>query len=298
MSWFNNAIRHLEQTDHLIHYPKSQINEVEKTLFYTYPPLLNTNTNSTDDVSHMLDVLHMRLIQNGKSAMLLYADEQLLKNVWSLKCGNPDNYRWIVPFPGEFHFLYHVTHAIFRLFSPFLLSVANLISRSNITEDFLSSYWYKQEDFLILVIEAIHQWLLKLRGIEKDNINFDILEIVKNNEIVYYVLYFYWHFGLFYWNLRQSIRKGVISDVKHAWKYAWPLFSATNKTNYTKLSLIATYLDNFTCNSIKILLDNRLCNITGMYGRGIPPDLLTEKVIANLVFLKLAIFYKISAICA
>ena len=78
-----------------------------------------------------------------------------------------------------------------------------------ITIDFLSKYWYKQEDFLLMVIEGITKWILQLDGFPAAAINEQlsieaILKQVDKNKTVFNLLYFYFQYGLFYWNLRQE----------------------------------------------------------------------------------------------
>jgi len=63
-----------------------------------------------------------------------------------------------------------------------------------------------------------------------------LLDGVENNKTTYNVLYFFFHFGVFYWNLRQEIHKGNVNAVSYAWIYSWPLFYVTNKYHqYEKL---------------------------------------------------------------
>src|SRR5689334_8053660 len=102
-----------------------------------------------------------------------------------------------------------------------LLEFVNSISRTNITIDFQSCYWHKQEDFLLLVTEAILHWLWQLEGVPTTSTAQQLLTAVKNNKPVYQLLYFLFHFGLFYWKVRQEIRKGNVETVTFAWKYCW-----------------------------------------------------------------------------
>ena len=57
-----------------------------------------------------------------------------------------------------------------------------------------------------------------------------------------------------------------------------PLFHVTNKFQYEKLCLIATYLQEFTHPAIREVLDKRLCNLTGIPGHFVGTDMVTEKV--------------------
>src|SRR5690348_6989744 len=62
-------------------------------------------------------------------------------------------------FLGEFHFCIHIVHGIYCLFSWLLLDMAAFLGWEKLKVDFLSKYFHKQEDFLLLVFESIHCWL-------------------------------------------------------------------------------------------------------------------------------------------
>ena len=131
-----------------------------------------------------------------------------------------------------------------------------------ITIDFLSKYWYKQEDFLLMVIEGIKKWILQLDGFPaaaaiNEQLSIEaILKQVEKNKTVFNLLYFYFQYGLFYWsNLRQETRRGNVAAVaEYAWQqYCWPLFHvAANKyQQYEKLCLISTCIQHFSHPAIK-----------------------------------------------
>ena len=144
--------------------------------------------------------------------------------------------------------------------------------------DFKSCYWHKQEDFLLMVTEGTLCWLLQLGEFPQGATVGEIMEAAKPNKSLYHLLYFLFQFGLFYWKLRQELRKGSVRAITYAWKYCWPLFHATNKFQYEKLCMIATYVQEFSHDAIKEVLNNRLCNLKGIPGHCIGTDMLTEKV--------------------
>jgi hypothetical protein len=282
-TWNTRNKLFLQHHRHINDYPKgiSQINTVDKTLYEILPPCVNMNTNSKEDTSRWADRIYGLLVEGNARLVVVHGDEQTVALLWSMITQEPDEYMWLLPFPGEFHLLIHVTHAIYRLFSPFLLYVANALSRQNISVDFPSEFWYKQEDFLMLVIESIGKWIERLRDFDNTISAAQQLKLMEHNYLSYYLFYFYYHFGLFYWNLRNSIRKGDIVEVQYAWKYSWPLFYVTNKYQYTKLCMIAVYLENFTNPNVRTILQHRLCNLKGEKGHSIAADMLCEKVLSR-----------------
>lgn len=279
-NWYTSALHHLEQSPtkpaHLFHYPTGAP-PVSKTLFNIEKPLLHVDTNSYKDVEAFLLTIFCKMEQQHRLA-IIFGDEQLVSLIWSCITEDPDEYMWVLPFPGEFHLTLHICHGIFRLFANLVNIVANLTSRQNITIDFQSCYWNRQEDFLLLMIEGTLKWLLQLRDFPKQATVGEIMTAARANPSFHYLAYFLFQYGIFYWNLRQEIRKGNVETVTYAWKYCWPLFHATNKNHYTKLCMIATYIKEFSHDAIKEVLDNRLCNLKGISGHCIGTDMLTEKV--------------------
>ncbi len=277
---YTSAVQHLNQPSikpvHLFHYPTGAP-AVSKTLYTIEKPVLHVDTNAYKDVETFLNRIYCRMEKQHRVS-IIFGDEQLVSLIWSCITSDPDEYMWVLPFPGEFHLSLHICHGIYRLFSNLLIKVANSNSRQNITIDFKSCYWNKQEDFLLLVIEGTLKWLLQLRNLPMNATVGELMNAANSNPSLHYLLYFLFQFGLFYWNLRQEVRRGNVGAVNFAWKYCWPLFHVTNKFQYEKLCLIATYIQEFSHDAIKEVLDNRLCSMKGISGHCIGTDMLTEKV--------------------
>jgi hypothetical protein len=98
-----------------------------KTLFKVMEPMLHVDTNAHKDVDSFLDQVYSK-IQHSHRLALIFGDEQLVALIWSVITTNPDEYMWVIPFPGEFHLLVHLLHANYRLFANLLLPFANLLS--------------------------------------------------------------------------------------------------------------------------------------------------------------------------
>jgi hypothetical protein len=266
------AAREFSNTSALFQYP------VEKSCIEVLDPLVNADTNNHSDVEAFLNRVYAKICQLGVRMGVVFGNEQTVSLIWSQIAEYPNEHMWVLPFPGEFHFLVHVTHGIFRLYSFLLLPFANFLGRTKITVDFLSKYWHKQEDFLVMFIEGLLKWFQQIRGLTDRVSAEQVLKHVEKNKTAFCLLDFLFHHGLFYWNLRQQIRMGDVNAVKYAWKFTWPLFHVTNKFQYEKLCLIATYLQEFTHPAIREVLDKRLCNLKGIPGHFVGTDMVTEKV--------------------
>jgi hypothetical protein len=86
------------------------------TLIYQ-PPLYDTGTASYQDVRRILARIHDYHIKClGQRIVLVVGDHQTYDRMLKLKINSTSNeYSWLVPLPGEFHFKWHVTLALHRL---------------------------------------------------------------------------------------------------------------------------------------------------------------------------------------
>ena len=97
--------------------PPMQCQPAEKTKYEVLQPIVGLDTSSYNDVEAFLVKLYGRVKDTSSiRAVLLYGDEQLVSMIWNQMCENPDEHMWLLPFPGEFHFLVHITHAIYQQF--------------------------------------------------------------------------------------------------------------------------------------------------------------------------------------
>ena len=90
------------------------------------------------------------------------------------------------------------------------------MNRDKLRMDFQMEYFYKQEDFLLLVWESIHKWFESVIGRLNNKTVLELLKTVEKNQPVHELLYFYFYFGTFYVKLRQNIRKGYTTGLTHA----------------------------------------------------------------------------------
>ena len=241
-------------------------------------PLIGADTNSHNDIEFFLTKVYARIKNASYRVAVIYGDEQTVALMWNQIAEFPNAHMWVVPFPGEFHLMVHLTHGIYRLFEKLLMPFASFLGRDKITVEFLSKYWHKQEDFLVMLVEGILKWLVQVKNVPTGLTAQELLSRVTNNKTTYFYLHFLFHFGLFYWELRQQIRMGNTTAVTYGWKYSWPLFHATNKYQYAKLCIIASYCQHFSHDAIKNVLENRLCNLSGWAGHFMGTDMVCEKV--------------------
>lgn len=264
-------------TGHVFEYPKNGLN-YPKSRLSVMPAILDVDTTSYKDVQYFLDQLSLWCDWQHYAITVVFGDEQLVDRIWKLRCANPEDLQWVIPFAGEFHFCLHIVHAIYRLHARLLKEIASFLGRTNIEVDFVSRYFHRQEDFLLLVFKGIHRWFEGIANKPVDVLVAGLLRACEKNKPVHQLLYLYFHMGTFYVHLRQEIRRGQVRDIGAAWLYCWPLFHSTNKTLYTRLSLITAYTLYYAHPVVKEALGQRLANLRGIPGHCIGTDMVTEKV--------------------
>jgi hypothetical protein len=262
---------------HVFEYP-TDAPEYPKSKIMVLHPMIGVDTTSYRDITYFLNKVFRWRKQHSYQIILLFGDEQFVDRVWKIRCLDPDNWYWVIPFPGEFHFCVHIVHGIYRLFSRLLMDMAAFMERDKLKVDFLLKHFHKQEDFLLLVFESIHSWLEGVTRKPEGATPEDILKACEKNQPVHELLHLYFHFGTFYVYLRQNIRRGYTMEITAAWLYCWPLFHCTGKALYSRLSLLVAYISQFSHPVVRQQLEHRLANLKGVPGHCIGTDMVTEKV--------------------
>ena len=98
---------------------------------------------------------------------------------------------------GEFHFMMHFCHAVYRLgFHDYLEPVAKAFNLTTLCVDFKLRKWNKHDEFLLLFTEASCNWLSGMLSEMYDN---------RCNEIL----------GMLPQNLRNAPYEDILNAVRH-----------------------------------------------------------------------------------
>src|SRR5690348_14133928 len=100
-NWYDSLSVTLLSERNLFDYPTTAP-PVTRTKVNILQPILNVNTAAYADIQHFLTKLYVQIHNTGSHLAIVYADEQLVALMWELICASPDNYMWMMPFPGEF----------------------------------------------------------------------------------------------------------------------------------------------------------------------------------------------------
>lgn len=274
--WFSH-MKEVCAAGHVFEYPRNAP-PYPKSKITVLPPIVDVDTTSYADILVFLNKAFVWRNTHKYAILLMFGDEQFVDRIWKVRCADPANWYWLIPFPGEFHFCLHIVHAVYRLHPRLLMDIAAFMERDKVKVEFLSKHFHKQEDFLLLVFESIHHWFGTVANKPENFTVLQLLNACQRNKSVHELLYMFFYFGTFYINLRQNIRNGLTNAVSQAWLYAWPMFHSTRKSLYAQLCLLSSYITNFAHPAVREKLHSRLANLRGVPGHCIGTDMVTEKV--------------------
>jgi hypothetical protein len=189
-----NVVKHLDIYDSLLHRPIDGPRAIISK-FEILPPRIHLNTASYADMEKYLKWLVDEIVLKRKyRIMILWGDEQFVSRIWHLILKDPYYYGAIVPLPGDLHFLFALTHALYRLGGKhYLIPLAIHMQFLDVKIDFLTKYWDKQEEFMIIVTEGILRWLKDISDkstVMKNLTVHQLLTRVQDNKKVIYFLIF------------------------------------------------------------------------------------------------------------
>ena len=131
---------------------------------------MNISTAAYEDVDKILVRIDEELIVGkGMKAVLCVGDQQTFSRMWSLKLKHPDQYSWVIPCSGDFHYQFHVAEGIHRLaYGPIMKWFVQTMDMSNtIKEDMKDTCHMKYIDhFYQLVIKSVLTYLTDVYGEE------------------------------------------------------------------------------------------------------------------------------------
>ena len=130
-----------------------------------------------------------------------------------------------------------------------------------------------------MVTLAIGQWITEC--FEKStyiNIS-DWLHSIKGNRLAYELAYACLHYFIPYWATRSSLKYNKFADSEVWWRYWIHLFIATNKTNYSRMSIRFLWVMWSLNPIVKQAYDqHRVLSFSREEGSGIPYDGVCELV--------------------
>ena len=244
--------------------------------------------------------------------VFLGADQQLYDRMVTLIRENPDEYGWIIPVAGEFHFTAHCVDAVHRLYWNGLVGwvVKKLESEKIVKKNEDNITHYKQYDrFYQLLTVAIltvlsevvpldllmqPELLLKqcrgnaglwcmVRGWRgrRCRRSYRCVNFVpyQRHSGAFMLIHYLFYAGLPLLALRTAVRSNNHDAIDYMWLYMLPMFRAAGKTLYSKLCVhvIHTYY-RLKPELRTIFNQHRTASLRGNNGRNVGWDFTLERM--------------------
>jgi hypothetical protein len=224
--------------------------------FVINPPMMHLTTSSAANVETILATVHQRLCAQLRwQKVVLIGDQQTFSHMWNLKVRRPQELSWLLPFPGEWHFVMHICMAIFSTWWDGLLApLVGCCGRKGLEKHMKPSKWPMFDEFLKVVAMALSEWLVEVGGDELPDDPLEVLQAVQSNKAAHTCVAFLFYIGHFYVGLREAIRQQRIAIMDWAWDWAATIFHQAHKTKYLQLAVTTQHILKHCHPSLAIVL--------------------------------------------
>lgn len=242
-------------------------------------PLLNCSTLKYEDIERVVSEFFRKFMHGtARTFAFISGDQQVWIKLWYLRTRQPDKYRWLVPIPGEWHWQWHILKGIYKVFgSTILLPLSRTLGYREL--DLEAKNFHYAEDFLEIVTIGILNFALPLLEKRSNLTVQQWLHTLKPHSNLYEVIYACFYYFVPYWCTRRMIRYNDHENLEEHWRYWVHLFLATNKRNYSILSIRFLWILKSLNPNVRNLFNlSRVFSFTGKEGTGIALDGLNELV--------------------
>jgi len=194
----------------------------------------------------------------------------------------PESYKSIVPFPGDFHAAVHMLMAMHALWwVPLICWVVNQtdLSVQSISEEWSSVELYNRYRFLYEVaIVGILTYICETVPDELLSQPALLLEVAADrNQGLEVLLYFLFDFGFPWLGFRQATRKGDSSAMDSMYALVLPWFRVTGKHQYARICIDYIWAILALNPALSVIWAKyRTCSLLGNPGRDISWDQANE----------------------
>lgn len=257
-----------------------------------HAPFLDRSTSFYADIEASLGHFHQQFLHNTPLTYLFVAgDEQTFTLMWKLRIAAPEQYQWLVPIAGDFHWYWHVLKGIFRVWGRWMfVPIARLLEWRKF--DLAAKNFQFAEDFFNLISIACLRLLAKLMENIGTNDLWVIADATVDNANLHGFVYFTLYYVAPYWSCRSDVKCQNHAQLTDLWKYFIHLFIATNKSRYARLSIRYLWMLQYLHPDLVATFQNsRFVNLKGMAGCSSALDMFVEKVLYLHIMRKHVILY-------
>jgi hypothetical protein len=243
------------------------------------PAILHRETKSYDDIAAIVSETWEEVGKpDGLEVSLFNGDWQTFTRMFDLILKNPGEFEYCIPFPGEWHWNWHILQAIFKIWGDYILKPLSLVLEYK-SLDLKCKNFHYGEDFMEVITIALVDLMRELRELHPDMTFIGIMHHYKANSHVYELVYLYvWHICP-YWHTRAALKSANSAVIDKYWRYWLHAFIACRKSNYAIMTMRFLWMLRFLNDDLlKIIADYRVYSFTGTKDTGILMDSLNELV--------------------
>lgn len=257
--------------------------QLPKVDFRVLPAAIDRKTVSYEDnVAIVTGLWNVFTATIRRIFALFGGDWQTFTRMHDMKVKNPKDLQFCIPFPGEWHWTWHILQGIFKIWGyDILLPFSQVLTYKNLK--IKEPEFHYGEHFLEQVTLAIEEFMCELQTLHPGWDSLEIMHHYKECSPIYELLYMYnWHICP-YWFTRASLKIGESRKVNAMWHYWLHLFIATGKTNYAIMTMRFLWMLKHLDDSIVSIINNyRVFSFSGEPNTGIPLDGVNELVRKHL----------------
>lgn len=241
---------------------------------------VNKQTISYKDISSIVRKLWEEVGEPyGREFCIMGGDWQTFTRMFDLKLKEPEVYKYLIPFPGEWHWNWHILKGIFVVWGEYILKpFAISVLRFKNFDLKCKNFHYAEHLFEVFTV-GVAQFMISIRKKHPEMSDMDIQSHYRENSHIYELLYMWNWYICPYWHTRSALKAGNSEVINTMWRYWLPLFITAKKHNYAIMSIRFVWmLEYLHPDIVGIMNDFRIFSFSTAKMTGIPLDGVNELV--------------------
>ena len=123
----------------------------------TYMDVEQRGTKKVGDIMPYLDTIHERThvgVGGGRTRVMVVGDQEIWKLLWEAKAREAEKYKWMMPWPGDWHLMNHALDGIYRKWGG--LGIMDLAKAAECHDKKLESGDFHKRHFVLMAaMEAL-----------------------------------------------------------------------------------------------------------------------------------------------
>jgi hypothetical protein len=254
--------------------------EKPKSKLTVLPVEMDRQTISHADVSAIVRNLAKDISgPTLREICIMGGDWQTFSRMFELMLKEPNDWKFLVPIPGEWHWNWHILKAIFKIWATYLLNPIAIEILCFKNFDIKGKNFHHAEHLLELITVGLEAVIAKLREKHPGMTDMNIQTHYGSFSHLYELLYFWNWYICPYWHTRSALKAGDSKTINLMWRYWLPLFITARKHNYAIMSIRFLWMLQFLHpNIVSVINDFRTFSFTGAKMTQIALDGLNELV--------------------